>query len=196
VSITDFWRRWHISLSTFIRDYLYIALGGNRKGVGRTYVNLVIAFFLSGLWHGAKTTFIVWGVLHGVFLVVERLMGKESFYNRLPWIPKIILTNVIVLFTWVMFRAPDIGQAWSYWTSMVGGKSAISSTSLLYAEIFHLRHVVEMGLCAIFIWQPWQAHELVNKLTPGKLIAITAIFAYAIIGMFTQSFNPFLYFQF
>ena len=83
-SITDFWRRWHISLSTFLRDYLYIPLGGNRRGPRRTYVNLALVMLLGGLWHGANWTFIVWGAYHGLFLVCERWLGKQSPYHRLP----------------------------------------------------------------------------------------------------------------
>ncbi|MDO5576247.1 MAG: MBOAT family O-acyltransferase, partial [Fibrobacter sp.] len=84
VSITDFWRRWHITLSSWIRDYLYIPLGGNRKGKARTYFNLIFVFFLCGLWHGANITFVLWGMFHGLFLVAERLTGKKSLYGKLP----------------------------------------------------------------------------------------------------------------
>ena len=83
-SITEFWRRWHISLSSFLRDYLYIPLGGNRKGPARTYVNLMTVMLFGGLWHGAQWTFVVWGAIHGGMLALERLMGKDSFYAKTP----------------------------------------------------------------------------------------------------------------
>ena len=83
-SITDFWRRWHISLSTFLRDYLYIPLGGNRQGPLRTYVNLIVVMLLGGLWHGANWTFVAWGAYHGILLAFERFRGKRSVYHALP----------------------------------------------------------------------------------------------------------------
>src|SRR5690606_13656681 len=83
-SITDFWRRWHISLSTWLRDYLYVPLGGNRRGPNRTYINLMLVMVLGGLWHGASWNFAIWGGIHGIWLAVERMQGKDSFYRHLP----------------------------------------------------------------------------------------------------------------
>src|SRR4029079_2101918 len=80
-SITDFWRRWHLSLSTWLRDYLYIPLGGNRKGDGRTYVNLCLVMLIGGLWHGAAWTFVIWGAIHGGWLALERALGKDSWHR-------------------------------------------------------------------------------------------------------------------
>ncbi|HEX2955542.1 MAG TPA: MBOAT family O-acyltransferase [Chitinispirillaceae bacterium] len=196
VSITDFWRRWHISLSTWILDYIYISLGGNRKGAARTYINLMICFFLSGLWHGAKMTFICWGLFQAFFLITERFMGKNSLYGKLPRIPQIIITNIIVLFGWVLFRAPDLGQATDYWNAMIGIVQPSTSALLLQSEIFSLRHIVEMVLCAFFVWQPVQAHIWVKNCTNVKYAALSVVFLVAIAMMFAQSFNPFLYFQF
>lgn len=196
VSITDFWRRWHISLSTWIFDYIYIPLGGNRKGTVRTYVNLMICFFLSGLWHGAKLTFIFWGLYQAFFLITERFMGKNSIYGKLPHLPQIIITNVIVMFGWVLFRAPDLGQTIGYWKAMIGMVTPATGSLLLQAEVFSPKHVVGMLLCAIAVWQPVQAHEWIRNLTNVKYATLTAVFIVAIAMMFAQSFNPFLYFQF
>ena len=91
-SFSDFWRRWHISLSSWLRDYLYIPLGGNRAGAGRTYVNLMIVFLLCGLWHGAGWTFLVWGAWHGFWLVVERVLGRKPFYAALPASARVLVT--------------------------------------------------------------------------------------------------------
>jgi alginate O-acetyltransferase complex protein AlgI len=195
-SMTEFWRRWHISLSTWIRDNLYISLGGNRKGKGRTYFNLVVSMFLCGMWHGAKMTFVTWGVMHGAFLIWERLMGKKSLYSKMPPVLAMVITNVIVLLLWVPFRSPDIGQATHYWTAMLGLARPLASVELLHAQIFNTRHVFEMLLCGVLVWQPIQAHLWVEKLTPVRLLVVALVFTIAIIGMFTQSFNPFLYFQF
>lgn len=196
VSITDFWRRWHISLSTWIRDYLYIPLGGNRKGLTRTYINLLIAFFLCGLWHGAKTTFVCWGLFQAFFLIVERLRGKMGLFGTLPLVPTVIITNVIVLFGWVLFRAPDLSQAMHYWAAMTGQVSLNDAAYLLQADVFSVKNIFFMVVCAVFVWQPVQAHEWVNKMTGMRYLVLLIIFVVATIAMFTQTFNPFLYFQF
>ncbi len=196
VSITDFWRRWHISLSTWIRDYLYIPLGGNRKGVRRTYFNLMISFFLCGLWHGAKTTFICWGLFYGFFLIAERLRGKKSLVSGIPRAGTVLFTNVILLFGWVLFRAPDLSHAFRYWRAMTGTISAHKASLLLEADVFGLQHIFAMVLCALFVWQPVQAFNWVDRPSALKYVIIAVLFILSIAAMFTQSFNPFLYFQF
>jgi alginate O-acetyltransferase complex protein AlgI len=98
-SITEFWRRWHLSLSTWLRDNLYYPLGGNRKGPVRTYFNLALVMLLGGLWHGASWNFVIWGAIHGLMLIVERLGGKETLYERLPGFAKMAITFVTICFT-------------------------------------------------------------------------------------------------
>lgn len=196
VSISDFWNRWHISLSTWIKDYLYIGLGGNRKGKVRTYVNLGIAMFICGVWHGAQTTFVVWGIFHGALLIWERTMGRKAIYSKMPKIVKILLTNLIVMFGWVVFRSPGLDQAVLFWKAMLGFGGGLVTTNILHSEIFSLKYSLEMIICIIIVFQPFQAHEWVRKLTPMKTILLFVLFVYAIIVMFTQAFNPFLYFQF
>jgi alginate O-acetyltransferase complex protein AlgI len=196
VNITDFWRRWHISLTTWIRDYLYIPLGGNRRGTGRTYFNLFVAFFLSGLWHGAKLTFVCWGMFQAFFLIVERLQGKKSFYGSLPLITRIIITNCIIVIGWVVFRAPDMSQAVHYWRSMFGLVKINQASLLLQTDVFSFQHVFTMALCGMFMWQPVQSFEWVNKRSVMKSVIMIILFIMAIASMFTQAFNPFLYFQF
>ena len=123
-SITEFWRRWHMTLGSFIMNYLYIPLGGNRKGKGRTYLNLWICFLLSGLWHGAAWTFVAWGAFHGFFIVLEKLLknGKRRTENGKFSVLRssfsVILTFIIVNFGWVLFRADTIGQAFDYYKAM------------------------------------------------------------------------------
>jgi alginate O-acetyltransferase complex protein AlgI len=109
-SIKEFWRRWHISLSSWFKDYLYIPLGGNRLGRHRTYVNLFIVFFVTGLWHGASWTFVVWGLVHGSFLVIEKLTDQR-FPDRLPVFLQHIYTLFVVMMAWVLFRADTFGYA-------------------------------------------------------------------------------------
>ena len=123
-SITEFWRRWHMTLGSFIMNYLYIPLGGNRKGKGRTYLNLWICFLLSGLWHGAAWTFVAWGAFHGFFIVLEKLLknGKRRTENGKFSVLRssfsVLLTFIIVNFGWVLFRADTIGQAFDYYKAM------------------------------------------------------------------------------
>jgi alginate O-acetyltransferase complex protein AlgI len=197
-NITIFWRKWHITLSSFIRDYLYIAaLGGNRHGTARTYFNLATSFFLCGLWHGAKMTFVIWGIYQGVFLIIERMGGKKTYYSWLPGWAQVVVTFVIVLFGWVLFRAPSIDQAMLFWGSMVGLVKSSAAAPLLSSQIFTARHIFEMAICAAFVWQPLQAFDWIGKgLSVGKIVICTLIFIYAIFGMFSQTYSPFLYFQF
>ncbi len=196
VSISDFWNRWHISLSTWIKDYLYVGLGGNRRGPIRTYINLGISMFLCGLWHGAQTTFVIWGIFHGALLIWERTMGRQALYRKMPVMVKILLTNILVMLGWVMFRAPSMDQAFLMWKAMLGLGGGLFSSDILRTEIFSVKYTVEMIICAIIVFQPFQAHEWVKKLTPLKIVLLTILFVYAIVAMFTQAFNPFLYFQF
>lgn len=139
-SITEFWQRWHISLSTWLRDYLYISLGGNKKGVNRTYVNLMITMILGGLWHGAGLTYVVWGALHGLFLAVERLLriGTDMADERrsgLLGVMRGIVTVTLFGLSLVIFRAADLSTAWLYlsrmftvWTHLDGERMAVGWT--------------------------------------------------------------------
>ncbi|HOZ49481.1 MAG TPA: MBOAT family protein [Candidatus Hydrogenedentes bacterium] len=195
-SITDFWRRWHISLSTFLRDYLYIPLGGNRKGARRTYINLAIVMILGGLWHGANWTFVAWGAYHGALLAFERWRGKESMYARLPRIVQVALTFVLVLFSWVLFRSPDIHTAFRYFGALFGAIPASAGAALLAGEIYDPKSLVAMAVCAGFAFGRVQAFEWVDRLTWPKAILLLLLFALALATMFVQAFNPFLYFQF
>ena len=128
-SITEFWRRWHISLSTWFRDYLYIPLGGNRRGVGRTYLNLIVVFLLCGLWHGASWTFVVWGLFHGGFLILERLgLGRALRSASAPVAHGYCLLTVTV--GWVFFRAETLTHAVGYLSAMVGHERHRGSCAL------------------------------------------------------------------
>ena len=194
--ITDFWRRWHISLSTFLRDYLYIPLGGNRLGVGRTYLNLAIVMLLGGLWHGANWTFIVWGAYHGTLLIAERWAGRKPVYQRLSRPLRIALTFVLVLGSWVWFRAETLTGALAYFRAMFGGGMANETTALLTAQLFAPGKLAFMGIAALCLFAPRQAHEWSATLTWPKVLILAPAFALALITMFSQTLNPFLYFQF
>jgi alginate O-acetyltransferase complex protein AlgI len=195
-SITDFWRRWHISLSTFLRDYLYIPLGGNRAGPGRTYVNLAIVMLLGGLWHGANWTFVAWGACHGLWLSLERLLGKRSPVNLLPSPARTGFTFVLVLLSWVLFRANTLGDATRYLGILFGAGQHGVGAALIAAQLYTRGNLILMALAAWLSVNRWQAHEWSETITWPKAIAVGPAFSLALMMMFSQSFNPFLYFQF
>jgi alginate O-acetyltransferase complex protein AlgI len=195
-SITDFWRRWHISLSTFLRDYLYIPLGGNRKGPRRTYVNLIVVMLLGGLWHGANWTFVVWGAYHGILLALERFRGKRSAYERWPRPARVAVTLVLVLFSWVLFRSTNLNDAMNYLAAMVGHTGSSSGMLLLPALLYTQESFLIMAIGTMVVAWPVQAHEWSREVTWLKAIVVEQLFCASLWAMFAQSFNPFLYFQF
>ncbi len=195
-SITDFWRRWHISLSSFLRDYLYIPLGGNRLGEGRTYCNLAIVMLIGGLWHGAQWTFVVWGAIHGGMLALERWQGKDSPYRRLPNPLRIAITFGVVLITWVFFRAENFEVAGRYVSAMFGVGDFHDSADLLRSYVFRPGNVVMFLVASAIVWGSPRVCEILQELTSWKVVAGLVLLVLAVIMMFTQGFNPFLYFQF
>ncbi|OGF49466.1 MAG: hypothetical protein A2231_12315 [Candidatus Firestonebacteria bacterium RIFOXYA2_FULL_40_8] len=198
-SITELWRRWHISLSTFLRDYLYIPLGGNKKGAARTYVNLGMTMLLGGLWHGAAWNFLVWGSYHGGLLVLERANGKKSLYHNFPRVFRIGITFILMLFSWVLFRAEDLSRAVHYFGSMFGVNTADSAGLLLGGEIYTGKNLFFFAVAFLLVFQPLQAHNWIIKEEHEKLkwaLVLLLLFAFSLVVMSTQAFNPFLYFQF
>ncbi len=196
-SITELWRRWHISLSSVLRDYLYVALGGNRKGERRTYFNLAVVMVLGGLWHGAKWNFVLWGAFHGLLLAFERWRGKRSFYDALPRPGRIGLTFLLMLFSWVLFRADNLTAAMEYFQAMLGLGPAGNVALLLAATIYTPYHLLILAVGAGLIFQPLQAHDWAQSpVTWGRTALLVPLFVFSLMAMFSQDFNPFLYFQF
>ena len=199
VGFSDFWRRWHISLSTFLRDFLYIPLGGNRSGPIRAAINLMIVMFIGGLWHGAAWTFVVWGVIHGFCLVLERIL--RSVFKGATWTQSgaaqlllALATYAVVCFAWVFFRAPDFGTANRLILAMVGAFSradAILSTR----EILQVGLVTAGLLLSHWLLRNTSIEALVVKLPRWLVGTGWAVLIFAII--LTQgSGNAFIYFQF
>jgi alginate O-acetyltransferase complex protein AlgI len=195
-SISDFWRRWHISLSSWFRDYLYIPLGGNRKGIGHSYLNLVIVFLLCGLWHGASWTFVVWGTYHGILLVIERLCGRKTLYHALPRQLQVLFTFLLIMTGWVFFRSATISDAWQYLTVMFTLSKAQGGSVLLGAEIYTQGSILTMAICTVLAFQPLQAFDWARTITWPKVLVLIVLFCVSLMVMFTQSFSSFLYFQF
>ncbi|MBN2340289.1 MAG: MBOAT family protein [Deltaproteobacteria bacterium] len=195
-SITEFWHRWHISLSTWLRDYLYFSLGGNRKSNTRTYVNLAMVMLLGGLWHGASWNFVIWGGIHGGVLIFERLQGKESAYRTLPNWLRTFITFIIVTLAWVFFRAPDIHSAVTYIGSMFGQGTPGAASYLISGILYSPYAVLALVSAAAITWTAPQTWELTRKIGPGKATLCIGLLAISLIVMSTQSFNPFIYFIF
>ncbi len=196
VSITDFWKRWHISLSSWLRDYLYIPLGGNRKGDMRTYANLMTVMLLGGLWHGASWNFVVWGGLHGFFLMGERLWGKMSMYRRLPHALQIACTFLLLLITWVFFRAATLADAMQYLRCMIGTAEQSPGALLVAGVIYQPFYVSMMIVAAGVIWGGPQTWDWTRTLTPVKLVLCLLLFALSVMLLTAQAYNPFIYFIF
>ncbi len=194
-SITEFWRRWHLSLSTWLRDYLYIPLGGNRKGSVRTYINLALVMLLGGLWHGASWNFLIWGGIHGGYLAFERAQGKESIYHKLPALLQIVITFFIVLIAWVFFRADTLPDAAQYLKCMFGGATP-GQGEAVRGLIYNPYYVVNFLLAGITIWALPQTWDFTRRLTWPKIAWCILLFFISLIALTTQSYNPFIYFIF
>lgn len=198
-SVTDFWRRWHISLSSWFKDYVYIPLGGNRKGSRRTYYNLVLIFVLTGLWHGANWTFLVWGLIHGTALILERyfLTGDKER----PWLIRALLkiwTITVVMLGWLLFRAVDLAHAGEL-LSALGGRSGFGISPLVQAALTPQRIFWTcIGLFAFLLPKQKSFGEKLGE-EQGNLILSTVALAggaLASVYVLSSSFSPFLYFQF
>lgn len=194
-SLQDFWRRWHISLSTWLRDYLYIPLGGSRLGSARTYANLMITMLLGGLWHGANWTFVVWGGIHGAGLAMERgsgFVGNHAFRSNLGrWIRRVIIFH-FVCFAWIFFRSPSFDTAWGFlaglgdwqWKSVYG-----------LALLFLLAHVIVLLFIDLHLEHSGgeyllEKRPLIARVTCGLLLCV-------FITLFgANQTNAFIYFQF
>ncbi len=196
VSITDFWRRWHISLSSWLRDYLYIPLGGNRLGGARTYLNLLIVMLVGGLWHGASWNFLIWGGIHGGMLAFERWRAEQDFAERLPRVLRIALTFVLVTIAWVFFRAKDLPSAVTYLGSMFGLVQAIPSAGLVAGITLSPYYSVSFLIAALVTWLCPQTWEWTRHIGLPRAAVILLLFWISILVMTGQSYNPFIYFLF
>jgi D-alanyl-lipoteichoic acid acyltransferase DltB (MBOAT superfamily) len=217
VGFSDFWKRWHITLSAWLRDYLYIPLGGNRKGKFRTYINLMITMLLGGLWHGANWTFVVWGGLHGLFLAVEKVI-QDATRVRKPAVRQVpeyaiqgvsvsalrkigssqlfiaLLTFFLVNVTWVFFRSPDFATAWRILTSMFtevkGGAALLSTIAMIKIAVI----VAAMFVCH------WVFRNRTILPTVGNtrwwVVGIVWAAMLFLLILSQESTNSFIYFQF
>jgi alginate O-acetyltransferase complex protein AlgI len=207
-SMRDFWRRWHISLSTWFRDYLYIPIGGNRGSSLRTYLNLWIVFLLCGLWHGASWNFVVWGALHGACLVIERI-GWYKHLDRL-WKPlRHLYTLLIVMIGWVFFRSESLSHAIAYLGSMIGITDAdgVKYFTLLYFDLKTLINLI-MGCILATPIAGWVAIQLQKRIISPKFShlqpilyggyysLLVSLFLISAASLAAGTYNPFIYYRF
>ena len=205
-SIRDFWRRWHITLSAWFKDYLYIPLGGNRKGKGRTYLNLYIVFFLTGLWHGASWTFVVWGLMHGSLMVVERL-GFDRLLEKSYKPLRHLYTLLMVVVAWVFFRAESLDYALAFVGRMFsfhGG--SLSPFTAYYAQPLYwvAGTIALLGATSLFDWlnRQWKTavcngHRGLSHLRYWSvMLGMVAVLFISCCFLVTGGYNPFIYFRF
>jgi alginate O-acetyltransferase complex protein AlgI len=195
-SITDFWRRWHISLSTWLRDYLYIPLGGNRLSHSRTYINLMLVMLIGGLWHGASWNFVIWGAIHGTVLAIERFQGKDSFYRALPRGLRIAVTFFIVCLGWVFFRADTLPQAMTYLTSLFALAKVPEGYGGVSVSMYTPLHVLTFLAAVLIVWKGPESWVFTRRLHLRRAATIMALLAFAVIMMWSQAENYFIYFRF
>ena len=194
-SVTDFWRKWHISLSSWFRDYVYIPLGGNRCSIPRHIFNLMVVWFLTGLWHGAAWNFIMWGVYYGILLILEKyVLGK--LLEKLPKWSKWLLTFLSVMLGWVFFTAPTLKEAMGYIKAMLGGGAGIIDSNGVYLLFSNIVFILIGAACATPYYKTLAKHLNVKTVNIIRIIAPPLLLIISIIFMISETYNPFLYFRF
>jgi alginate O-acetyltransferase complex protein AlgI len=199
-SITEFWRRWHMSLGRWMRDYLYIPLGGNKGSKLRVFFNLWLVFLVSGLWHGAAWNFVAWGAFHGFFLIADKIFLLK-FYARIGKFPSVIITYLITLFGWVLFRADSLTHAMIYVKELFQFRHSYSlhNTNPYYVFILIFAFLFSFGSLSSKI------ENLQNRIYNGSLLkshvyatstVLFLLFSLTLVFVISANFNPFIYFRF
>jgi alginate O-acetyltransferase complex protein AlgI len=200
-SITEFWRKWHISLSSWFKDYLYIPLGGNRRGSARRNINLFIVFFVTGLWHGAAVNFVVWGLGHGLLLFTEKMLGKKIallIKNRLV---KNILghlyTLFFVVFLWIFFRL-GMTESLRFLRSFVTLNQGTQNTLLFIKSMLDAQFTLLFAAAALAAFPWWRRLSILNlrQLVALRYCALTALLVFSMSSLASHAYNPFIYFRF
>ncbi len=200
-SITDFWKRWHMTLGAWMKNYLYIPLGGNRVTQGRIYLNLFIVFLISGFWHGASWNFILWGCWHGFFLVIERLFLLK-LYKKVFRPIRILFTFFFVLIGWIIFSVKDIGAGFHYIAALFGWGNHTDNLEINFELIFILGIAIFFSIFSYWKWTSqfsdrWYEGTFQNKFAlPLSVFVGIFLFWISLSYVTTSNFNPFIYFRF
>ena len=200
-SVTEFWRRWHISLGTWFREYVYIPLGGNRRGTAVLIRNIMIVWLLTGIWHGADWNFLIWGLYYGILLMIEKLV-LSSFLEKMPGWARRIYCMLIVMFGWFIFSASDLAEPIGYLKAMFGMGAGIASKGTVY--LLYTNAVLFAVLIIGSTTLPLKAAgRLLEKVKESDLLCVIlrfafyiAVFALSLAYLVDASYNPFLYFRF
>lgn len=197
-SVTDFWRRWHISLSTFFRDYVYIPLGGNRRGKGRQLLNLFIVWGLTGLWHGASWNFLLWGLYYGVILIIEKVWLQKPL-QKAPGVVQRLYSLLLIILGWVIFALTDFGAIGNYFAALFGAHGG-ADTQTMYLLTTNISLLLVAAL-ACTRWPAHAANDLLTRLPRAAQTLLRCLFYAAVLLMCVaflvgDSYNPFLYFRF
>jgi alginate O-acetyltransferase complex protein AlgI len=202
VSVTDFWRRWHMSLSQWFRDYLYIPLGGNRVSAEwKVYRNLLVVFLVTGLWHGAAWTFVLWGLYHGVILMIERATGVARWPDDRHVLPRRLLTALAVMGSWVLFRSPDAASGLAFGRALVGwGTAGQAPGDLLKLMDVQTLLALATGSLAFFSSRVQTAGRYLESDHPvaarARTFAVLVLLPIVLVQVLASGYSPFLYFQF
>ena len=197
-SISEFWRRWHITLGTWFREYVYIPLGGNRKGLPKTLRNLLITWALTGLWHGASWNFILWGLYFGILIIIERL-GWGNILKKLPSAVSMAYTFLLVVFGWVLFDTDTLGSAWRFIKAMFGGNGVFMDSMARYMLF---TNIVIFIICIFASTDRFDKWVRTLRIKREELVAYTTVAAVAVVLLICiaylvdSTYNPFLYFRF
>ena len=200
LSISEFWRRWHISLGTWFREYVYIPLGGNRRG--NVYVHLLLVFILTGLWHGTGLQYLAWGLVHGLLILLERRLSNTLLYKRIPSLVKWLFTIIFVFFTWILFMSKDLTTALSTYQSMV---VPMTTATVNFTWRYYLSNRILLFLVIAIAGHLFGVEKLKNKILllletdTGmvlKRLALILLFVVDILYVVNSTYSPFIYFQF
>lgn len=201
-SITEFWRRWHISLSSFLKEYLYYPLGGNRKGAYRTYINLFIVMFLGGLWHGAAWSYAIWGMSHGLLLAVEkaynnhRVIKYGTSKSTIKRVFKIFLIFNVVSFLWLLFIMPDFNQVIQYFDTLISTDKLVVSPNSIFVVVIYSIPVILYHISAYFREHPITVFNTERVISRFNFDVISLSFMLFFISLNSGSPGAFIYFQF
>ena len=194
-SVTDFWRRWHISLSTWFKEYVYIPLGGNRCKTPRVIFNLMVVWLLTGLWHGAAWNFIIWGVYYGVLLIIEKyVLGKVLKF--IPGFIKHLVTLILVIIGWVFFSAPTLSEAVAYLGAMFGQGAGFAGGNAKYLLATNIITVIIGIIAATPLYKAVIRRMQPKTVSILKMVVFPLLFLLCIVFMISETYNPFLYFRF